>query len=339
MDIAKAKALPVGTKRHGRIKISANPSIWKPIRETQFITEKRNHLSKFTSKAKIDLESLPIISLKDFCKQVDLLYVGGAENDKKIKNVIRLPDLNIFLTRQLGIGTARCFFTKTQMTHCRPTRKETYNQALRIEEFKRIPKVIENSKILYYDKVNKNFFIPFRDRENPEKVNKISFYEDEAGNYAVTVGKIKILDLNMREYIKIGAGNNPQIHKSSQKVGVAPTIQRKPNRTDPPNTRLLASSDSNFSKSQKVGVAPTIQRYPYESKNKAPITRFSESSDSDKILTQSEIKSIYDKLSDICRKVERMKAESAEYNKKIYNLTLLIKNITARVIRIRNNGR
>lgn len=212
-SIEKARALPIGTQRHGRIKISANPSIWQPVSTTYKLKE-RNELTKMAKKR--DIESYPIISLKKFCKQVDLMYAGGIENEKKIKNIIRLPDLNIYLARQLGI-TSKCYFTKNRMTHCRPSRKETYDQALRIEEFKRIPKVIQNSKILYYDKMNKNFFIPFRDRENPQKVNKIVFNKDKRGNYSLSVGKVELSNLDENYYKKVGVGVAPTIHKSTSK--------------------------------------------------------------------------------------------------------------------------
>jgi hypothetical protein len=165
---------------------------------------------------KRDIASYPVISLKKFCKQVDLLYAGGIENEKKIRNIIRLPDFNVYLARRLGV-TSKCYFTKNQMTHCRPSRKATYDQELRIEEFKRIPKVIQNSKILYYDKMNKNFLIPFRDIENPKKVNKIVFNKDKRGNYSVSVGKVDLSNLDENYYKKVGVGVAPTIHKSTSK--------------------------------------------------------------------------------------------------------------------------
>ena len=292
--IEKARALPVGTKRHGRIKISANPSIWKPISTTYKLKE-RNELTKMAKKR--DIESYPVISLKKFCKQVDLLYAGGIENEKKIRNIIRLPDFNVYLARQLGV-TSKCYFTKNQMTHCRPSRKETYDQALRIEEFKRIPKVIQNSKILYYDKMNKNFLIPFRDIENPKKVNKIIFNKDKLGNYSVSVGKVALEDLNKLNYIKLGVGNNPQIHKARRKVGVAPTIQ------------------PSFHKNGMT----------------APITRFSESSVfNDEIIPQSDIKSIHkailvklENIERMIRYIDNVFAKSIQRNKALNKMLLEI---------------
>jgi hypothetical protein len=268
--IEKARALPVGTKRHGRIKISANPSIWKPISTTYKLKE-RNELTKMAKKR--DIESYPVISLKKFCKQVDLLYAGGIENEKKIRNIIRLPDFNVYLARRLGV-TSKCYFTKNQMTHCRPSRKETYDQALRIEEFKRIPKVIQNSKILYYDKMNKNFFIPFRDRENPKKVNKIVFNKDKRGNYSVSVGKVEITTLKRKEFIKLGVGNNPQIHKS---------------------------------KDRQLELHQQYQSTKVKELNSPPITRFSESSVfNDEIIPQSDIKSIHKAILVKLKNIERM---------------------------------
>lgn len=245
MNIEKARALPIGTQRHGRIKISANPSVWKPIgtdksKKCKYKFAERDDLTKIAEKYNID--SLPVISLKNFHKQVDLLYAGTIDNDKKIKNVIRLPNINKLLAVQLGVSLIKCYFTKTQMTHCRPSRKAKYNQALRIEEFKRIPIIIHNTNVLYYDGIANNFFIPFRDRMNPNKINKIIFYKDKGfGNFAVTVEKVDLDNLSTGDYIKFGVGSNPQIHKSRRKVGVAPTIQKQA-KLAPPNTRLLASS-------------------------------------------------------------------------------------------------
>lgn len=304
-DIEKARALPIGTQRHGRIKISANPSIWKPISSFYKLKE-RNELAKIAEKYNID--SLPVISQKGFYKQVDLLYAGGIENDRKIKNVIRLPDFNIYLARRLGV-TSKCYFTKTQMTHCRPSRKAKYNQALRIEEFKRIPKVIRNSKILYYDKMNENFFIPFRDRENPNKINKISFYKDINGNYAVSVGKVELSTLKRKEFIKLGVGNKPQIHKSRRKVGVAPTIQRYPylHKDNAPITRFSESSAYDLNKDRQLELHQQYQSVNVKKLNSPPITRFSALPVSyDEIILQSDIKSIYKAIVEKLKNIERL---------------------------------
>ena len=196
------------------------------------------------------------------------------------------------------------------MTHCRPSRKETYDQALRIEEFKRIPKVIQNSKILYYDKMNKNFFIPFRDRENPKKVNKIVFNKDKRGNYSVSVGKVEITTLKRKEFIKLGVGNNPQIHKSKDRqLELHQQYQstKVKELNSPPITRFSALPVSDLNKSQKVGVAPTIQPSFHKNGMTAPITRFSESSVfNDEIIPQSDIKSIYKAILAKLKNIERM---------------------------------
>jgi hypothetical protein len=171
----------------------------------------RNHLTKVADKADVDLEKLPICKQKEFEKQVDYLY---NNNYPKINEITRLPNLNQRLAKQMGLGSIKCFYTKKQMIHSRPTRKAAYNQDLRIDEFKRIPIIIHNSNLLYWDKRNKNFFIPFMDRRDSSKVNKIVFYKDVSGNYAVTASKVFLSSLNDRELVKVGVGVAPTIHKS-----------------------------------------------------------------------------------------------------------------------------
>ena len=189
----------------------------------------RNHLSKTADKSKIDLESLPICKLKDFEKQVDYLY---NNNYQQISEITRLPNLNARLAKQMGLGSIKCFYTKKQMIHSRPQRKSTYNQDLRIDEFKRIPIIIHNSNVLYWDKRNKNFFIPFMDRQDSNKVNKIAFYKDVSGNYAVTTSKVYLSSFNNKDLIKVGVGVAPTIHKSIARsypitrLSVSPTYNK-----------------------------------------------------------------------------------------------------------------
>jgi len=186
----------------------------------------RNHLTKAADKANVDLDNLPICKQKEFDKQVDYLY---NNNYSKINEITRLPNLNQRLAKQMGLGSIKCFYTKKQMIHSRPTRKAAYNQDLRMDEFKRIPIIIHNSNLLYWDKRNKNFFIPFMDRQDSSKVNKIVFYKDVSGNYAVTVGKVDITSMVNKDLIKVGVGVAPTIHKSNistypiTRLSVSPT--------------------------------------------------------------------------------------------------------------------
>lgn len=176
----------------------------------------KNILTKAAKKKGIDLSKLDVVNPKDFCQYVDDLYNGKEPNF----DIIRLPDINDGLCKQLGIES-HCYMTKEKFKHGGPQRKGSYNnpQDLRIEEYKRVPHIIKNTKVLYWDKVSKNFLIPFVDRHNPEKINKICFYKDLSGNYAVTVGKVDVRNItnaSKKVLVKVGVGVAPTIHKSFQ---------------------------------------------------------------------------------------------------------------------------
>ncbi len=154
---------------------------------------------------------LKIMTNKKFSAEVDKLYNGKTYD---FPDVIRLPNLNQRLALKIGLNNAKCYFTKKQFIHSRPQRKGAYNQALRIDEFKRIPDIIHSSNVLFWDKQLRNFFIPFYDMKDKNKVNKVCFYKDNNGNYAITVSKIDLSSLNNKNYKKVGVGVAPTIHKS-----------------------------------------------------------------------------------------------------------------------------
>lgn len=158
------------------------------------------------------INDLKVISNKQFSLEVDKLYNGKISD---FPNIMRLPNLNKRLAMQMGLNNFKCYFTKKQFIHSRPQRKGSYNQALRIDEFKRIPDIIHSSNVLYWDKRLKNFFIPFYDNVNKNKINKICFYKDVNGNFAITVGKVDVSNMNNKNYKKVGVGVAPTIHKSS----------------------------------------------------------------------------------------------------------------------------
>ena len=62
---------------------------------------------------------------------------------------------------------------KNQLLHASPKRKESYNQALRVEEIRQIVSVIEEAKEVYADTNKKNIVFVFDDNKNEDKVNKI----------------------------------------------------------------------------------------------------------------------------------------------------------------------
>lgn len=109
-------------------------------------------------------------------------------------NTIRLPKINKGLASALKLNENTQFIYKEEYKHINPYRKTEEEQGLTKEEYKQIPDVIRKAKTAYMDKVNKNFYVTFEDKDNPEKINKIVFNKTPKGNYIVTVGKVNKKD-------------------------------------------------------------------------------------------------------------------------------------------------
>lgn len=63
--------------------------------------------------------------------------------------------------------------SKNNLLHAAPKRKSKYNQALSIEEFKQIVKVLNEAKELYWDSKEQSLVYFFDDLKDDKKVNKI----------------------------------------------------------------------------------------------------------------------------------------------------------------------
>lgn len=95
--------------------------------------------------------------------------------------------------------------------HIRDDRKSAYNQALRIDELKKIVQILADKNTpASIDTKNKNIIFWFDDELDEAKINKIvvdlnyTLKKFGVTNYMVTAGKVKKKDeLGRKEYIKI----------------------------------------------------------------------------------------------------------------------------------------
>lgn len=173
-----------------------------------------------------DIKNLEVVTDEDFSDIVDSIILNDYQH---IPNAIRLPNLNEELSEKLGLEKNSAFILKKNATHIRPDRKGSYDQALRVEEYREIPKVMREATFVLIDKRIKNFQIIFDDKENISKINKLVFNKDELGNYVVTIGKVDRRD-GISENYNMVVG-----------VGVAPTISALRFPEELPATRLRPS--------------------------------------------------------------------------------------------------
>lgn len=100
---------------------------------------------------------------------------------------------------------------KNGILHIRDDRKSAYNQALRIDELKKIVQILADKNTpASIDTKNKNIIFWFDDELDEAKINKIvvdlnyTLKKFGVTNYMVTAGKVKKKDeLGRKEYIKI----------------------------------------------------------------------------------------------------------------------------------------
>lgn len=119
------------------------------------------------------------------------------------------PKIQSFLERTLGLKFEDYYLilSKNNLLHASPTRKATYNQALRIEEFREIVNVLEEEKEVYWDKDSLIYF--FEDKEDKTKINKIvvtpNYKIKRFGktNVIVTLSKIDKYSKDSKKYKEI----------------------------------------------------------------------------------------------------------------------------------------
>ena len=128
---------------------------------------------------------------QEFDDFVEKLFNKDYQNTP---NTIHLPKINKGLAKTLNLKDNTQFIYKEEYKHINPYRKNEEEQGLTKEEYKMIPEVIRKAKTAYMDKANKNFYLAFEDKNDPDKINKIVFNKTPKGNYIVTVGKVNKKD-------------------------------------------------------------------------------------------------------------------------------------------------
>ena len=128
-----------------------------------------------------------VTSPEKYLKFVDALF---KRDYKEMPNTIHFPNITRKLAKQLGITERTEFILKPQYKHINPVRKAAEGQELTKEEYLQIPNAIRYADHAYLDTENKNFFLTFPDKKNPEKMNKLVFNKTASGNYMVTLGKV-----------------------------------------------------------------------------------------------------------------------------------------------------
>ncbi|HDV7508725.1 TPA: minor capsid protein [Campylobacter jejuni] len=200
----------------------------------QRLKESIHHFTKFSIGASVLKEKQEYIqkseflenALKDFTHQKEL-YVWQKslddmvneviikENQKYPINFIQVGKMNKstkeFLEKLNKKDLEDLYFTlsKNNLLHAAPKRKASYNQALSIDEIKRIVKVLDEAKEVYWDSVNNSLLYFFDDLKDNQKVNKIIIRPDfklkkfGKTNAVITLGKVKEDNKKQQELIKI----------------------------------------------------------------------------------------------------------------------------------------
>ncbi|MGX2973324.1 hypothetical protein, partial [Helicobacter sp. T3_23-1059] len=144
----------------------------------------QNQHIKMNSKTKDYLSGLPLSTQDDFNVFVDNVL---NKNYAKAPNIQRIATISAELKKVLNLQGDRVFMLKSALAHLRPERKSKYRQALKINEIKELPKVINNAKSAYKDETG--FFITFADKNNEQMMNFVHFKADNNGNFIVTAKK------------------------------------------------------------------------------------------------------------------------------------------------------
>jgi hypothetical protein len=146
---------------------------------------------------------------KEFNDFIESLYVNPHMRTPK---AIRLPDLNRKLKKQIGLDKNVMIIFNSKYFHISPERKGSEKQALRKEEYKKIPSIIKNARQAILEKGTGDFKLLFDDEQNPHKINKIIFSKTNKGNYILNVSKVDKYNGYDRKNSKVvGEGVAPSI--------------------------------------------------------------------------------------------------------------------------------
>ncbi len=155
---------------------------------------------KMNTKTKNYIDNLPLSSQQEFSDFVDSVL---SKDYKNAPNIQRIATINETLKQALKLSGDKVFILKSSLSHFRPERKAKYNQALRIDEIKQIPSIINTATTAYKDETG--FFIIFADNMNEKMANFIHFKSDGNGNFVVTAKKADKRTLKNKKPIEDGS--------------------------------------------------------------------------------------------------------------------------------------
>lgn len=139
----------------------------------------------------LHLDKLSIATSDEFNDFLSKIAKRDYHNTPKILKIATLNnELKAIINHN---NNANVFITRARAGHISERRKGTYKQALRIEEQRQIPNIINNAKEAYIDG-GSGFVIPFKDVQDTNKLNFIILNSDINGNFLITAKKINLKD-------------------------------------------------------------------------------------------------------------------------------------------------
>lgn len=167
---------------------------------------KNDLTAKTTSElSKEELDALPLVSNDEFSDFLDKIAKKDYANTPLILKIALLNDtLKAIINKNQN---ANVFITRARAGHISERRKGRYLQALRIDEQRQIPSILQNAKEAYTGG-GSGFVLPFKDNQNASKINLIVLNSDNKGNFLITAKKIDKVEFEKAEYQKASKGGS-----------------------------------------------------------------------------------------------------------------------------------
>ena len=155
--------------------------------------------------SKEELDALPLVSNDEFSDFLDKIAKKDYANTPLILKIALLNDtLKAIINKNQN---ANVFITRARAGHISERRKGRYLQALRIDEQRQIPSILQNAKEAYTGG-GSGFVLPFKDNQNASKINLIVLNSDNKGNFLITAKKIDKVEFEKAEYQKASKGGS-----------------------------------------------------------------------------------------------------------------------------------
>ena len=167
---------------------------------------KNDLTAKTTSElSKEELDALPLVSNDEFSDFLDKIAKKDYANTPLILKIALLNDtLKAIINKNQN---ANVFITRARAGHISERRKGRYFQALRMDEQRQIPSILQNAKEAYTGG-GSGFVLPFKDSQNASKINLIVLNSDNKGNFLITAKKIDKVEFEKAEYQKASKGGS-----------------------------------------------------------------------------------------------------------------------------------